>query len=430
MEIAKRVHTEVTIENRRYSQKKRIATVVASSYALFLGAYDDPCGCDYLNLMKDAVRCALQDIEMVELEDIVSITMEKVWDYIFVEKKYKKLNESLFFRFNNQNQIFVLFANAVYENQDADVYTFVKVLWQYDGDYVKVAFDTKGRFRKSIIIDTGDTASTNSFFHYKAYLNGGLMDTGSKMHQIPWVGIEDKRIFRRIRKTPNLGDEILRDPEKMYGENMPEMYVMAINKYIWSGVDPIAQAIDNNSDSIGLLLQFGTFCYYTGGDLPSAGEDELAKNLNDKYSHFRLTAFKCGHHGSHYSTSQYFLDTLKPKIALISCGKHDGYKHPDQEVINILHKDKNIRYFFLTSCYYDRDYIPASKPNEEKYPTQLKCWGNKSRVAGADEKEGDEYKGNIRIYIYESNLTNNGGLFWVEYYDWDKDGYVLERVKY
>ena len=47
---------------------------------------------------------------------------------------------------------------------------------------------------------------------------------------------------------------------------------------------------------------------------------------------------KVGHHGSHYSTSQQFLDKIKPEYAIISCSSTNTYGHPAPEIVERLEK--------------------------------------------------------------------------------------------
>ena len=41
---------------------------------------------------------------------------------------------------------------------------------------------------------------------------------------------------------------------------------------------------------------------------------------------------KVGHHGSHYSTCQQFLDTVRPEYAVISCSSTNTYGPPSPEI--------------------------------------------------------------------------------------------------
>ena len=47
---------------------------------------------------------------------------------------------------------------------------------------------------------------------------------------------------------------------------------------------------------------------------------------------------KVGHHGSQTSSSQKFLNQIKPKIAVIQLGQGNKYGHPHDEVIKRLEK--------------------------------------------------------------------------------------------
>ena len=43
-----------------------------------------------------------------------------------------------------------------------------------------------------------------------------------------------------------------------------------------------------------------------------------------------------GHHGSRYSTGRELLEQIRPEIALISVGRHNGYGHPDPGTVERL----------------------------------------------------------------------------------------------
>jgi beta-lactamase superfamily II metal-dependent hydrolase len=102
---------------------------------------------------------------------------------------------------------------------------------------------------------------------------------------------------------------------------------------------------EENNYSIGLLLKFGTFKFFLGGDLTSNYEDDLELE--------HVCAFKCGHHGSKHSTSETFLSKVKSNAAFISAANH-SYCHPDDEVIERLCKNENVRKIYLTNCVYNR----------------------------------------------------------------------------
>ncbi|NFO40095.1 MBL fold metallo-hydrolase [Clostridium botulinum] len=94
---------------------------------------------------------------------------------------------------------------------------------------------------------------------------------------------------------------------------------------------------DMNNYSIACKLKYGNTSYVFMGDAESLSEGEiLAKQLD-----ISADVLKLGHHGSHSSTSQAFLDKVNPRYAIVSCGKGNDYGHPHQETIDKLNV-KNI----------------------------------------------------------------------------------------
>ncbi|WP_449125697.1 ComEC/Rec2 family competence protein [Staphylococcus chromogenes] len=70
------------------------------------------------------------------------------------------------------------------------------------------------------------------------------------------------------------------------------------------------------------------------GDATVANEDLLRQ----KYNIPKINILKVGHHGSKTSTSENFLATIRPEIALISSGKNNMYRLPHPEILERLSK--------------------------------------------------------------------------------------------
>ncbi|NFN93593.1 MBL fold metallo-hydrolase [Clostridium botulinum] len=91
---------------------------------------------------------------------------------------------------------------------------------------------------------------------------------------------------------------------------------------------------DMNNYSIACKLKYGNTSYVFMGDAETLSEGEiLAKQLD-----ISADVLKLGHHGSHSSTSQAFLNKINPRYAIVSCGKDNDYGHPHQETIDKLNK--------------------------------------------------------------------------------------------
>ena len=49
-----------------------------------------------------------------------------------------------------------------------------------------------------------------------------------------------------------------------------------------------------------------------------------------------VDCLKVGHHGSRYSTTEAFLEKIKPELAIISCSSTNTYGHPSPETVERL----------------------------------------------------------------------------------------------
>jgi len=100
-----------------------------------------------------------------------------------------------------------------------------------------------------------------------------------------------------------------------------------------------------NNTSIVLKVELDKYAFIFTGDV----EFEAERDILSAKARFDISAYvlKISHHGSDTSTSDDFLDAVKPKIAVITVGKDNRYEHPDKEVIDKLSK-KGIK-TYLTS---------------------------------------------------------------------------------
>lgn len=109
---------------------------------------------------------------------------------------------------------------------------------------------------------------------------------------------------------------------------------------IWNGGGASLQVLAPNAQSYGdlndysvvLRLAYGADSFLFTGDAEETSEEEM---LSRGWT-LNATVLKCGHHGSETSTSQPFLDTVRPQYAVISCGVDNDYGHPDQVTLDRL----------------------------------------------------------------------------------------------
>ena len=111
-------------------------------------------------------------------------------------------------------------------------------------------------------------------------------------------------------KTPRVGD--------IFYVGMAKCEVMGIEN----------DAENLNENSIIIELTYGDKKFLFTGDAEVA--NEKLRSWDD------IDVLKVAHHGSRTSSSEEFLEQVKPEYAIISCGQNNDYGHPHQEVTDRL----------------------------------------------------------------------------------------------
>jgi len=79
-----------------------------------------------------------------------------------------------------------------------------------------------------------------------------------------------------------------------------------------------------NNYSASLLVQYGRTRFLLTGD----AEDEAEQAMLDAHADLACDVLKAGHHGAHNATGDGWLQRLQPRLAVISCGRHNRFGHP------------------------------------------------------------------------------------------------------
>lgn len=111
-------------------------------------------------------------------------------------------------------------------------------------------------------------------------------------------------------KTPKVGD--------IFYVGMAKCEVMGIEN----------DAENLNENSIIIELTYGEKKFLFTGDAEVA--NEKLRSWND------IDVLKVAHHGSRTSSSEEFLEQVKPEYVIISCGRDNDYGHPHKEVMDRL----------------------------------------------------------------------------------------------
>jgi len=97
---------------------------------------------------------------------------------------------------------------------------------------------------------------------------------------------------------------------------------------------------DNENDNSSVVYtKLNNYKFLFMGD---AGVD-VEKSIIEKYDLQDIDVLKVGHHGSKTSSSEEFINGIKPKYSIISVGKNNRFGHPNNEVLNTLDESKIYR---------------------------------------------------------------------------------------
>ena len=154
---------------------------------------------------------------------------------------------------------------------------------------------------------------------------------------------------------------------------------------------------DLNNYSVVTMIEYGDTSFLLTGDAEALVEKTLVK------SGFDLSAdvLKCGHHGSSSSSSDAFLDAVKPQAAIISCGKNNDYGHPHKEVISAL-DDRDIpvwRTDLLGS-------IKATTDGEKIYISTNDTTTEVNQIPTEAQSETAPYIGNRNSKVFHLNTCS------------------------
>lgn len=114
----------------------------------------------------------------------------------------------------------------------------------------------------------------------------------------------------------------------------------ALGSATFTIVSPSKSYDDSNNCSVAVLLTHGENSFLFTGDAESEAENDMLEtglSLN-------ADVYKAGHHGSSSSSTETFLETIKPEYAVISCGTENPYGHPHAETLNHL-REMGVRVF-------------------------------------------------------------------------------------
>lgn len=105
---------------------------------------------------------------------------------------------------------------------------------------------------------------------------------------------------------------------------------------LWPNNEKIISENVLNNNSIVCKLNYRKFSMIFTGDIEEVAEQQLLKEYKNNLSVLKSTVLKVAHHGSKTSSSQDFINAVKPNTALIGVGSNNKFGHPNNGVIERL----------------------------------------------------------------------------------------------
>lgn len=149
---------------------------------------------------------------------------------------------------------------------------------------------------------------------------------------------EDSQNYRKFMQIVN--DKKMRVKVANKGERIQ----IENNLYfdiLWPNTSKLISENCLNNNSIVGKMYYNNFSILFTGDIEEIAEKQILKEYEDNLDLLKSDVLKVGHHGSKTSSTQEFLNVVKPKIALIGVGENNKFGHPNDGVIQKL---ENLRY--------------------------------------------------------------------------------------
>jgi len=177
------------------------------------------------------------------------------------------------------------------------------------------------------------TYDTNDPQDYEIKLIGSAFMPESKAPNSYGDRVELDEYLEAVKKETGVNVKLLSPPAYLpFANGITVQVVAGGGEYIDKAKNGVVdlKTKETNATSIGLLIKFNKFQFFTAGDLVAEVEDKVAPYVDD------IDVLKVSHHASETSTHSPFLSLVKPELALISTGEDNNYGHPRESVIQRL----------------------------------------------------------------------------------------------
>lgn len=129
---------------------------------------------------------------------------------------------------------------------------------------------------------------------------------------------ENYEIFKKIVKDKKIKVVIVKKGDILEIDKNTKIQIL------WPKIEQIKENILNNN-SIVAKFTYKNFSMVLTGDIEEIAERQILSEYRD-LNILKANLLKVAHHGSKTSSTQGFIDAVKPKIALIGVGKNNLFR--------------------------------------------------------------------------------------------------------
>ncbi len=214
-------------------------------------------------------------------------------------------------------------------------------------------FVVRTRENKCFLFDGGSSSYQNvgekviaPFLQYHGIgkLDGVFLSHGDTDHVNGVLQILEKDLIK-IQQVflPDVQEEALVKLEKRL-KDLGDVWVQRVQKGdLWKTDEFILECLyppknimgESNETSACYLLRVDEFSMLFTGDVEGEGEMYLMQELRNRNIK-EVDVLKVPHHGSVNGTSEALLQQIRPRVAIISCGRNNPYGHPHAETLERL----------------------------------------------------------------------------------------------
>ena len=256
--------------------------------------------------------------------------------FIIIEPILDMLNFSIFNingRFNIYVIIILILSYYIFKTYKVlPIIFMISMIFNIFNPFTKITFINVGQgdsiliqtpFNKEVILY--DTGKPNAYTYLNSYLQANGIDK------------IDKLVISHNDSDHNGNLDILLEEYNVIDLIQNNKSDIVLDSLYLKNID-LGTYDNDNDNSLVYVLTLNNLNILLTGDISKHVEDELV----NKYPLLNIDILKVSHHGSNTSSSEKFIQSIKPNVAIISSGT--TYNHPSKEVIDLF-KENNVNYF-------------------------------------------------------------------------------------